>query len=107
MAPRPATRDYQKMQASIVRQLPQRLFSTMVAINGRAHAGPDRVEINVDCGQSSGMWEGGPDEELMPLIDAENIACGGHAGAPVVMSRTVALAKRFCVKVGACRYPRR
>jgi lactam utilization protein B len=47
------------------------------------------------------MWEGGPDKELMPMIDAANIACGGHAGDPVIMRRTVALAKEFGVKVGA------
>lgn len=44
------------MQASVVRQLRQRLLSTMMAINGRAHDGLDRVEINVDCGDSFEMW---------------------------------------------------
>ncbi|WWC70563.1 uncharacterized protein I206_104514 [Kwoniella pini CBS 10737] len=61
----------------------------------------DKVEINVDCGEAFGSWEGGPDEALMPLIDAANVACGGHAGDPVIMRRTVALAKRYGVKVGA------
>ncbi|WRT67556.1 uncharacterized protein IL334_004528 [Kwoniella shivajii] len=60
-----------------------------------------KVEINVDCGEAFGLWEGGPDEELMPLIDAANIACGGHAGDPVIMRRTVALAKRYGIKIGA------
>ncbi|WWD21797.1 hypothetical protein CI109_106285 [Kwoniella shandongensis] len=60
-----------------------------------------RVEINVDCGEAFGLWEGGPDEELMPMIDAANIACGGHAGDPVIMRRTVALAKKHGIKVGA------
>ncbi|ORY32908.1 hypothetical protein BCR39DRAFT_557462 [Naematelia encephala] len=60
-----------------------------------------RVEINVDCGEAFGLWEGGPDEELMPMIDAANIACGGHAGDPVIMRRAVALAKKYGVKVGA------
>lgn len=75
----------------------------MVATNGHAHPSGSlrRVEINVDCGESFGMWEGGPDQALMPMIDAANIACGGHAGDPVIMRRTVALAKEFGVKVGA------
>lgn len=60
-----------------------------------------KIEINVDCGESFGVWAGGPDEELMPLIDVANIACGGHAGDPVTMRRTVALAKRYGIKVGA------
>ena len=37
----------------------------------------------------------------MPFIDAANIACGGHAGDPVIMRRTIALAKKHGVKVGA------
>jgi UPF0271 protein len=61
----------------------------------------NRIEINVDCGEAFGQWSGGPDEELMPLIDAANIACGGHAGDPVIMRRTVALAKKYGTKVGA------
>lgn len=61
----------------------------------------DRIEINVDCGEGFGQWPGGPDEELMPLIDAANVACGGHAGDPVTMRKTIALAKKHGVKVGA------
>lgn len=60
-----------------------------------------QIEINVDCGEGFGLWEGGPDEQLMPMIDAANIACGGHAGDPVIMQRTVAMAKKYGVKVGA------
>lgn len=60
-----------------------------------------KIEINVDCGEAFGMWEGGPDEELMPMIDAANIACGGHAGDPVTMRKTVGLAKKHGIKVGA------
>ncbi|WVQ81556.1 hypothetical protein IAT38_003680 [Cryptococcus sp. DSM 104549] len=60
-----------------------------------------KIEINVDCGEAFGSWAAGPDEELMPLIDAANVACGGHAGDPVIMRRTVGLAKKYGVKVGA------
>jgi len=61
----------------------------------------ERIDINVDCGEAFGHWELGPDEELMPMIDAANVACGGHAGDPVVMRRTVAACKKHGVKVGA------
>jgi lactam utilization protein B len=60
-----------------------------------------KIEINVDCGEAFGQWEGGPDEELMPMIDAANVACGGHAGDPVTMRKTVHLAKKHGIKVGA------
>lgn len=63
-----------------------------------------KIEINVDCGEAFGLWEGGPDEELMPMIDAANVACGGHAGDPVTMQKTVALAKKYGIKVGARAY---
>jgi UPF0271 protein len=61
----------------------------------------DKIEINVDCGEAFGLWEGGPDEELLPMIDVANVACGGHAGDPVTMRRTVGLCKQHGVKVGA------
>lgn len=35
--------------------------------------------INVDLGEAYGNWTCGPDEELLPLIDHANIACGFHA----------------------------
>jgi len=43
----------------------------------------------------------GLDNEVMPHIDQANIACGFHAGDPLVMQKTLALAKQFQVSVGA------
>jgi UPF0271 protein len=43
----------------------------------------------------------GADEQVMPYIDQANIACGFHAGDPVVMAKTLALAKQHGVSVGA------
>lgn len=60
-----------------------------------------RHELNCDMGEAFGPWKMGPDEELMPLIDAANIACGGHAGDPQTMLKTVRLAKEFGVRIGA------
>lgn len=37
----------------------------------------------------------------MPLIDLANVACGFHGGDPVVMRKTVQLAKKHGVPVGA------
>ena len=41
------------------------------------------------------------DEQVMPLIDMANIACGGHAGNTESMHEAVSLAKQFKVQVGA------
>lgn len=59
------------------------------------------IDLNCDMGESFGAYEMGRDAEVMPYITSANIACGWHAGDPLVMDRTVALAKRHGVGVGA------
>src|SRR4051794_41647300 len=58
-------------------------------------------DINSDLGESFGNWSLGNDEEVMPLVTSANVACGFHGGDPVTMQRTVALALRHGVAVGA------
>ncbi len=53
-----------------------------------------RLLLNCDMGESFGPWRMGRDEEVMPLVDMANIACGFHASDPVTMTRTVLLAKQ-------------
>ena len=60
-----------------------------------------RVEINCDMGESFGLYRMGDDEGMMPHITIANVACGFHGSDPSVMQRTVQLAKKFGVKVGA------
>jgi len=60
-----------------------------------------KVHINVDLGEGYGNFKCGPDEELIPLIDHANIACGFHAGDPLIMSSTVQLCKKHNIKIGA------
>lgn len=57
--------------------------------------------LNCDLGESYGSWTMGLDAEVMPYIDQANIACGFHAGDPVTMQRTLALAAQHGVSVGA------
>ncbi|BCS21856.1 uncharacterized protein APUU_30081S [Aspergillus puulaauensis] len=57
--------------------------------------------INVDMGEAYGNYICGPDKELLPMIDHANIACGFHAGDPLIMAETVALCKAHGVKIGA------
>jgi len=59
------------------------------------------IDLNCDMGESFGLWKLGQDEEVMSHITSANVACGGHAGDPSVMARTVALAKQHGVAVGA------
>ncbi|KAJ5305825.1 hypothetical protein PENANT_c015G06425 [Penicillium antarcticum] len=60
-----------------------------------------KYEINADMGEGFGRWKMGPDEELMPFINAANIACGFHAGDPTIMLKTIRLCKQHGVKAGA------
>jgi UPF0271 protein len=59
------------------------------------------IGINCDMGEAFGIYRVGDDEACMPYITHANVACGFHASDPVVMHRTVRLAKRYGVQVGA------
>jgi UPF0271 protein len=59
------------------------------------------VDLNSDIGESFGAYKIGMDEEIAKFISSANIACGFHAGDPMVMDRTVDISKRNGVAVGA------
>ncbi|MAI94643.1 MAG: hypothetical protein CME45_06485 [Halieaceae bacterium] len=60
-----------------------------------------QLTLNCDMGESYGTWTIGNDAAIMPLIDAANIACGGHAGDPGTMRHCVTLARRHETEIGA------
>ncbi len=64
-------------------------------------SGHRRLLLNCDMGESFGPWRMGMDEEVMPLVDMANVACGFHAADPVTMTRTVLLAKQTDTRIGA------
>lgn len=59
------------------------------------------MKLNCDLGESFGAWQKGQDSEIMPLIDQANIACGFHAADPLIMQKTVRLAAKHQVSIGA------
>lgn len=59
------------------------------------------VDLNADVGESFGAYRIGSDEDLAESVTSFNIACGWHAGDPLVMERTVRLALRFNIGIGA------
>jgi UPF0271 protein len=59
------------------------------------------IDLNCDAGESFGPWPMGDDDALIPLMTSVSVACGAHAGDPLVMRRTIELAKRHGVAVGA------
>ena len=52
-------------------------------------------------GESFGAWRMGLDEEIMPLVDMSNVACGFHASDPITMDKTVKLALKSNTVIGA------
>ena len=59
------------------------------------------IKLNCDMGESFGLYKIGLDEEIMPYINMANLACGFHAGDSVTMNKSVALAKKNNVEIGA------
>lgn len=60
-----------------------------------------KIDLNCDLGESFGRYTLGLDDQVIPLITSANVACGMHAGDPVVMARTVSLAAASGVAIGA------
>jgi UPF0271 protein len=60
-----------------------------------------KIDLNSDLGESFGRYSLGRDSEIIPLVSSVNIACGFHAGDPDVMEKTVQLAEKAGVGVGA------
>ena len=59
------------------------------------------VDLNSDLGESFGPYTIGNDEEMLKIISSANVGCGFHGGDPIVMHRTLELAKENSVGVGA------
>lgn len=60
-----------------------------------------RIDLNCDMGESFANYKLGLDEQVIRYITSANIACGWHAGDPMVMDQTVRLAVEHGVGVGA------
>ena len=59
------------------------------------------IDLNCDLGEGFGNYQSPDDELLMDYITSANIACGFHAGDPAVMQRTVSMAIKKGIAIGA------
>lgn len=59
------------------------------------------IDLNADMGEGFGPYRMGEDEALMEIVSSANVACGYHAGDPVIMDKTVRLALANGVDLGA------
>ena len=60
-----------------------------------------KVDINSDLGEGFGNYKIPGDSEVIKLVSSSNIACGCHAGDPIVMNETVRRASEAGVNIGA------
>ena len=51
------------------------------------------IDLNSDIGESFGAYKMGDDASVMDAITSANVACGFHAGDPLVMKKTVCLCR--------------
>ncbi|WEG14462.1 LamB/YcsF family protein [Pullulanibacillus sp. KACC 23026] len=58
------------------------------------------VDLNVDMGESFGVYKLGTDEAILDYVTSANIACGFHAGDPATMRQTVKMALDKNVGIG-------
>lgn len=59
------------------------------------------MKLNCDLGESFGAWSMPIEDDVMKYIDQANIACGFHAGDPLVMKNALTLAASHNIAVGA------
>lgn len=59
------------------------------------------IDLNSDLGESFGAYTMGMDEAVIAEVTSVNVACGLHAGDPLVMAATLRTAKARGVAVGA------
>ena len=59
------------------------------------------IDLNCDMGESFGAYKIGDDAAMLEVVTTANIACGFHAGDPIVIQRTIRNAKRNGIAIGA------
>src|ERR1051325_10235377 len=59
------------------------------------------VDLNSDMGEGFGAWRMGDDTAMLGIVSSANLACGFHAGDPIIMTDLAAAAKQRGVGIGA------
>jgi UPF0271 protein len=59
------------------------------------------IDLNADLGEGYGVWRLGDDEALLGVVTSANVACGFHAGDPLIMRQVCELAVARGVVIGA------
>lgn len=60
-----------------------------------------KIDLNADLGEGYGPWRMGDDAAMLGVVSSASIACGGHAGDPETMLKTLRLTQKTGVIAGA------
>jgi UPF0271 protein len=60
-----------------------------------------QIDLNADLAEGYGQWRIGDDDALLDVLSSANLACGFHAGDPLIMEKTVKAALERGVDIGA------
>lgn len=60
-----------------------------------------KIDLNSDIGESFGAYKLGDDAAVMEAVTSANVACGFHAGDPLVMKKTLENCAKKGVAAGA------
>ncbi len=59
------------------------------------------IDINTNIGEGYGHYRIAGESEMLPYVTSANIACGAHAGDPVLMEEALEEARYYGLSVGA------
>jgi len=59
------------------------------------------IDLNSDLAEGFGAYRCGDDDAMLNIVTSANVACGFHGGEPHVMRKTVELALKHGVAIGA------
>ncbi|MBK8515687.1 MAG: LamB/YcsF family protein [Saprospiraceae bacterium] len=59
------------------------------------------IHLNCDMAESYGSFHTGDDSNILPFVDAVNLACGFHAGDPLTLQSTIKAAVISGKQIGA------
>lgn len=59
------------------------------------------IDLNSDIGEGFGSYTCGLDDEIIRYITSANLACGWHAGDPMIMQKTALQCAKNGVQIGA------
>ncbi len=66
-----------------------------------ASGSPFEIDLNINLGEGFGQYRMDGESNLLPFVTSANIACGAHAGDPVLMETALDEVRRYGLSLGA------